>query len=396
MRKRHLLALGLLIYFSNYAYSQTENVHSDLKQIVEVCIKKYNRALSGHYSVESAVGSSYNADTTFIQSETYFLYNKRKKKYFDYYRSSITSNKAPYHYSRIINLDSMAFIQAENVETTKMKLDKKEKRFYFPEAAYLPFIGESIIPELFLLFKKTLINETEYSWIMEMNMSKKGINRFTFEISKADTLLLWMKAYKEDDSGWFYNEYHILYQELNQPAFSDLSLYQLPASGQAVYPDPADIQNISETTPNVQPGDPLSLPPFPTIQGDTLSLSDFKGKVVLLDFWYIGCGPCVDALPALQQLQNKYKDQGLVVIGLETYQPDPAKITRFLQARDVDYLQCYGPGVKEWSRQMQIQAFPTHFLLDREGRVVEVGSGYSPTLMRQSERRIVKLLETQP
>ena len=256
---------------------------------------------------------------------------------------------------------------------------------------------EKALYRRFLFYsKKKLITESNYSWFIETNVPQGDVNRFIIEISKADTLVLSLNAYFEDDSGWFYNEYHILYQELNQPAFSDLSLYQLPASAQAVNPDPADIQNISETTPNVQPGDPLSLPPFPTIQGDTLSLSDFKGKVVLLDFWYIGCGPCVDALPALQQLQDKYRDQGLVVIGLETYQPDPAKISRFLQPRDVDYLQCYGPGVKEWSRQMQIQAFPTHFLPDREGRAAEVGSGYSPSLMRQSERRIVELLESQP
>ncbi len=396
MKTIFLLLTLSAITIPHPVFTQSERSKDFPKMLILACAKKYEAALNGHYVVEDIQGSSYYDDTAFSQHDTYFSFAGKRKRYFDYARSEVWLRNDSIFFTKIANLDSVIYLRSDSTKNSKEFIDRNRRRSIFFTEYGLPFMSPKLIFGYFVIHKKRIIEETERSWMIEIQTRQGDSSQMVIEISKSDTLVLSMKSYFIDKDGWFYNESRILYQEFNQPAFSDPSLYQLPASGQAVYPDPADIPGISETTPNVQPGDPLSLPPFPTIQGDTLSLSDFKGKVVLLDFWYIGCGPCVDALPALQQLQDKYKDQGLVVVGLETFQPDPAKISRFLQPRDVDYLQCYGSGVKEWSRQMQIQAFPTHFLLDREGRVVEVGSGYSPSLMRQSERRIVKLLETQP
>ena len=140
----------------------------------------------------------------------------------------------------------------------------------------------------------------------------------------------------------------------------------------------------------------LDLPPLPTTQGDTMTLSDFRGKVVLLDFWYIGCKPCADAMPTLQHLHETYQDQGLVVIGVETLHRDADQINRFVERWGADYLQWYGPQVKELDIRNQIIGYPTHFLIDREGNIAEIVRGYSPTIMRKSERRIVELLEAEP
>src|SRR5262245_47771256 len=55
---------------------------------------------------------------------------------------------------------------------------------------------------------------------------------------------------------------------------------------------------------------------LPDIEGRAVSLSDHKGKVVLVDFWATWCGPCRKELPAFQELQDQYREKGLVIIGV--------------------------------------------------------------------------------
>jgi thiol-disulfide isomerase/thioredoxin len=69
-----------------------------------------------------------------------------------------------------------------------------------------------------------------------------------------------------------------------------------------------------------------------TTDGSSVNLSDYKGQVVLLNFWATWCPPCVRETPRLVRVAEEYKQQGLVVLGVNTtYQDDPAKVKQFVR-----------------------------------------------------------------
>lgn len=110
-------------------------------------------------------------------------------------------------------------------------------------------------------------------------------------------------------------------------------------------------------------------PPFtlPSLAGEKVSLADFNGKVVLLDFWGTFCAPCVKALPELQALHARFADRGFAVVGVNV--DDRIELTKkAIAAASVRYpiLQAT-PGV--WAAY-KVNALPSLVLVGRDGRIV--------------------------
>jgi peroxiredoxin len=104
--------------------------------------------------------------------------------------------------------------------------------------------------------------------------------------------------------------------------------------------------------------------------GKTVRSADFKGKVVILDFWATWCGPCREEIPGFVALQKQYAKQGLVVIGVSVDAEGAKVVQPFIQKLGMNYpvvlsddpvLQAFG----------DIEALPTTFIVDREGRIVK-------------------------
>jgi cytochrome c biogenesis protein CcmG/thiol:disulfide interchange protein DsbE len=122
-----------------------------------------------------------------------------------------------------------------------------------------------------------------------------------------------------------------------------------------------------------------------TLDGQSVSLSDFKGKVVLVNFWATWCPPCVRETPRLVRVAETYKDQGLVVLGVNTtYQDDPEKVRQFARDQGISYpvlLDAEGVATEKY----QSRLMPTTYLIDRNGKIVhtKVGEVDEATLMEQ-------------
>ena len=125
-------------------------------------------------------------------------------------------------------------------------------------------------------------------------------------------------------------------------------------------------------------------PDFATtdINGKTVKISDFKGKVIILDFWAPWCGPCIASMPHTQQVATTYKDQGVVVLGSCTSdtRANFEKWVKANQEKYPDFIFAHDAAEKGPDRASRklygVSGIPTQFIIDREGKLAAISIGY--------------------
>jgi cytochrome c biogenesis protein CcmG/thiol:disulfide interchange protein DsbE len=102
--------------------------------------------------------------------------------------------------------------------------------------------------------------------------------------------------------------------------------------------------------------------------GQTVNLSDFRGKVVVLNFWASWCGPCVDELPSLNRLAERYAPKGVQVIGVSVDE-DPEQYHNFLLKHGVTFLTLRNPN-KSISERWGTYKLPESYIISRDGHLL--------------------------
>jgi cytochrome c biogenesis protein CcmG/thiol:disulfide interchange protein DsbE len=124
--------------------------------------------------------------------------------------------------------------------------------------------------------------------------------------------------------------------------------------------------------------------------GNAVNLSDYRGKVVLVNFWATWCGPCEAEIPWFIEFEKKYKDQGFAVLGVSMDDDGWKSVRPYVASHKINYRVMIGSEVV--SQQFgEIDSLPTSFMLDREGRIASNHVGLVDKVDYQNE--IVKLLE---
>ena len=119
------------------------------------------------------------------------------------------------------------------------------------------------------------------------------------------------------------------------------------------------------------------------INGRKLDFAEYKGKVILLDFWATWCGPCRIEIPGFVELQNRYRDQGLVVIGIsEDDSVEPVR--EFYKEFSMNYPVVMGEG-KISELYGGIIGLPTTFLIGRDGRIYSKHMGATDVSVFEEE-----------
>lgn len=104
---------------------------------------------------------------------------------------------------------------------------------------------------------------------------------------------------------------------------------------------------------------------LPNVHGNSIRLSDLRSHVVLIEFWFPGCKSCLDAIPELNEIQEKYRPKGLRIFGLEFTQSDDRGILEYIERNKIDYSMLYtGGGV---ARKYGVVSAPTFLIIDRTG-----------------------------
>lgn len=144
-------------------------------------------------------------------------------------------------------------------------------------------------------------------------------------------------------------------------------------------PDPVPTADIG------QPAPPLQLP---MVGGGETDLGAYRGQVILLNFWATWCEPCKAEMPVFERAQQQYRDQGLVVLGVN-FQERDEEITTFLHQVGVTFPTLVD-RTGEVSRQWRATGLPTTFLIDRQGIIRDVRVGAFTDAMLDD--RLTKLL----
>jgi len=131
-----------------------------------------------------------------------------------------------------------------------------------------------------------------------------------------------------------------------------------------------------------------------TIDDQEITLSQLKGKVVLLDFWATWCGPCRESIPHLVHLYKTYRENGFEMIGISLDKGDPQVVRNFAKSMDIPYPIVIASEKVE--RNYNVTKIPTSFLIDKEGRIRESITGFNSAIAQQITTKVADLTSEKP
>nr|WP_293833621.1 TlpA disulfide reductase family protein [uncultured Arsenicibacter sp.] len=162
----------------------------------------------------------------------------------------------------------------------------------------------------------------------------------------------------------------------------------------SLFREPSFLQTYRQELPVVSPKKPagrLVGQPAPhfrlaTLQGDSLSSTAFAGKVTLLDFWEVWCGPCLASMPKVEQLYRKYNQQGLQVYGITHEVQQLDAVRRLLAKWQLPFLTLIGSN--QVRQRYGLDVIPFYVLIDRKGVIRLVSQGFSDDIERTVQQLV--------
>ena len=125
---------------------------------------------------------------------------------------------------------------------------------------------------------------------------------------------------------------------------------------------------LAQSYTRIVPPVPAPQVPFLNGQGQSIRLGDFKGQVILLNFWATWCAPCIQEMPSLDRLQERRDSLRVVAVSLDRGGLEVPRA--FLQKLSLTHLGLYKDQKSQLSRAFKLRAIPSSFLIDKSGNLV--------------------------
>jgi peroxiredoxin len=161
--------------------------------------------------------------------------------------------------------------------------------------------------------------------------------------------------------------------------------------------------STSPTTPTTKPASPSTnarnnvsaglntLPPnvldaqLRAASGPSIKLSDYSGKVLLVNLWATWCGPCRNEIPELVKLNKEFQSRGVEIVGLSTENPEASaeSVKAFVRDYNIDYKIGWATPEVAVTLMQGRESIPQSFIISREGRIMKRFIGFSPAILPQ-------------
>jgi len=380
MNFRKLIVLLALIHICMMSDAQ-----SDADILIYSYISKYQKFNSIDYGLTFKIKSVFNTEYSVVRTKCRLIRDQNDSILGGYFYINKGINDYYYLNGKLIEArsdDKNYLIESINDKDFNKTLGNIisfcfQIFFYNPEKIY-DLVYES---DGNLSVRDTVVNSIQ-SRVMDITLKDQPptdkIN-YRFFISKADTILYRIES-KIDVLGDFQ---HSIW-EIDTIVFDKTTLQDLEHKLNAVLIEYKPLQPT--TRPNIEKELPAeTIEYLPHFEGEMFnnskpfSIEELKGKLILIDFWYMSCAPCYKTIPYLRDFYNKYHSKGLEVIGLNPFDNSNSKkelLSIYIEKNGIDY-----PVIlvnRSVADLFKVHAYPTMFLFDKSGNLIEYSKGYNP------------------
>ncbi len=183
-----------------------------------------------------------------------------------------------------------------------------------------------------------------------------------------------------------------LVDKMNHLIFSSMLIFLLAVEQSQAFEANEEFKRAGITRPKEN----LMAPEFQlrSLKGGMLSLSDFRGQLIILNFWGTFCAPCREEMPALERLWQRHKNKGLTVLGVAVDREEQAVVEQFIDTYHIDFPIVHDPT--DHSRTLyEVTGFPFSYFIDQQGRIIGRVIGAYDWDAPQMQDLITQLLSSQ-
>jgi thiol-disulfide isomerase/thioredoxin len=394
------ILVSILIFLYTFSFSQ------DVRKIFQKTFEKCQSVQNGHYEMtkftkfktkKDTVSSSYSCTFIKLKDDTLFSCAFKYLKFVNNGNSDDVMYTGE-DFVELFPLDSTGKIVSKLKYPDEIKTRSKNFIFYSPltDPKSSPVAEDFYFTDNNHSFKylgeEKINSHSCYHISMNVLPHNEGPGpaksfrlEYQYWINKDDMIpvqySIALDILKNADTLHQYEKYILDKYELNTlKSDSSLKLSSIPS-----------YFNLQEYSPYVRPlllpRDTIAPPwSLTSLKDEKVSLSDFKGKLILIDFFYKSCYPCLQALPAIQALNDKYGKDGLKVIGIDPFDKKESDIAEFLSKRGISYTVLLAE--KEFAKTYHVSGYPTLYLISKEGKIIYVQEGYKKGIEETLEKII--------